>query len=180
MDARMFPIQTEHGAAPHPMLIPWSVAEKAYSVAARYGGQSIERLAELGGFAPSEMDKHYPGWREECDEIARLRAECSAVKEALGNVARALTFQSPPGPPDPPPSRGSKCPDCQAVLHWPTNRVAVCLTGKHLHRAYKVQHDYGVPATLVRITDPTAIALSRVIIDAVGALPADVAEATTT
>jgi hypothetical protein len=82
---RRFPIQRERGAEAHPLLIPWSVAEKAYSVyAARYGrGQSLERLAERGGFAPSEMDDFHPTWREEASEIATLKACAEADRAAL-------------------------------------------------------------------------------------------------
>lgn len=72
---RLFPIQLERGVKPHPTRIPWSVAEKAYSVyAARYGrDQSLERLAERGGFGPSEMDTYHLTWREESSEIFELR-----------------------------------------------------------------------------------------------------------
>lgn len=72
---KMFPIQSQRGAAPHPVSIPWSVAEKAYSVySGMYGrSQSLECLAGRGGFGPNEMDIFNPGWREECSEIARLR-----------------------------------------------------------------------------------------------------------
>lgn len=76
-DERMFPIQSQRGAKAHPLSIPWSVAELAYSVyAGLYGrSQSLERLAERGGFGPGEMDMFLPDWRERCDEIERLRAE---------------------------------------------------------------------------------------------------------
>lgn len=72
---RMFPIQSERGAQPHPTQIPWSVADRAYSVyRAKYGSeQSLERLAERGGFGPGEMDIFLPGWREEVSEINRLK-----------------------------------------------------------------------------------------------------------
>lgn len=45
--------------------VPWSVAERAYAAyAARYGrSQSLDRLAERGGFGHSEMDWLVPGWR---------------------------------------------------------------------------------------------------------------------
>lgn len=45
--------------------IPWSVAERAYvSYVARYGkSQTIERLAERGGFSEGELDALAPGWR---------------------------------------------------------------------------------------------------------------------
>lgn len=74
-DERMFPIQAQRGAAPHPTKIPWSVAELAYSVySAEYGReQSLERLAERGGFGPGEMDMFLPDWRDRCSEVAALR-----------------------------------------------------------------------------------------------------------
>ena len=64
---RMFPLQTERGVArPGPLAIPWELAEEAYrAYAQRYGReQSLERLAERGGFAWSEMDRFLPGWRD--------------------------------------------------------------------------------------------------------------------
>ena len=68
MSDKQFPIQLERNAAPHPLTIPWSIAELAYSVyASKYGNsQSLERLAERGGFAPSEMDEFLPDWRLQC------------------------------------------------------------------------------------------------------------------
>lgn len=69
--SRMFPLQASREVEPHPLSIPWSVAEKAYSAyAAKYGrGQTLERLAERGGFSGGEMDMLYPGWRAECDDV---------------------------------------------------------------------------------------------------------------
>jgi hypothetical protein len=72
----MFPISTsESDYKPHPISIPWSVAEMAYSVyAQKFGtGQSLKHLAERGGFGPSEMDEFYPGWMEAAAEVIRLR-----------------------------------------------------------------------------------------------------------
>ena len=65
-EARTFPIQSERAAKPHPTRIPWWLADLAYSVyRARFGsGQSLERLAERGGFHPSEMDEYVPDWRD--------------------------------------------------------------------------------------------------------------------
>lgn len=53
---------------PGPTQIPWDVAEKAYAVyRVRYGTQqSLERLAERGGFSTGELDSFYPTWRDEC------------------------------------------------------------------------------------------------------------------
>ena len=79
MSNKQFPIQLERNAAPHPLTIPWSIAELAYSVyASKYGNsQSLERLAERGGFAPSEMDEFLPDWRLR-EEVEQLRKELAA------------------------------------------------------------------------------------------------------
>jgi hypothetical protein len=73
---RMFPIISERKAAAHPTQIPWHVADLAYSAyRAEHGlGQSLERLAERGGFYPSEMDKLLPDWRERCILAAQPKA----------------------------------------------------------------------------------------------------------
>jgi len=48
------------------MWIPWPVAELAYDVySSRFGtSQTLERLAERGGFGACEMDALLPGWRD--------------------------------------------------------------------------------------------------------------------
>lgn len=103
--ARTFPIQFERGAAAHPREVPWSVAERAYSAyASKWGqGQTIERLAERGGFAPSEMDMFLPGWREEVSEIARLSAALDAalgvVEEQCDRIDNLLAMSKMPLPP---------------------------------------------------------------------------------
>lgn len=86
---RMFPIQRERGAKAYPTQIPWSIAELAYSVySSKYGkDQSLERLAERHGFAPSEMDEFLPDWRERCDEIKALRDECERYRKALEYIS---------------------------------------------------------------------------------------------
>lgn len=91
---KMFPLQTSRKKEiiPGPLQIPWSVAEKAYGAYAReYGrGQSLERLAERGGFGWCEMDALYPQWREEISEIAALRSENERLRsdnEALRKSA---------------------------------------------------------------------------------------------
>lgn len=83
-----FPIQSEYGYGPHPITVPWCVAEKAFAVYRdRYGtNQSIERIAERGGFGPSEMDKFYPTWKEEVSALAakdKLIAELRREVEGL-------------------------------------------------------------------------------------------------
>ena len=88
MTQRMFPLIADHGrnlARPGPRSIPWSVAEKAYGVyVGRYGHvQSLERIAERGGFYLSEMDDMYPPWRVEVDQITALQAEIERLADAL-------------------------------------------------------------------------------------------------
>lgn len=80
---KKFPIQGGRGAAAHPLFVPWGVAEKAYSVySALYGtALSLERLAERGGFSPSEMDDLFPAWRQESSEVEQLQAEVARLKE---------------------------------------------------------------------------------------------------
>lgn len=74
-----FPLQVTRDVKvkPGPLSAPWPVAEKAWAAyAQQYGtGQSVERLAERGGFDWCEMDMFHPGWREEVDPFRRLEAE---------------------------------------------------------------------------------------------------------
>lgn len=91
---RTFPIQANAferpRPAPHPLSIPWSVAELAYSeYAKRHGSdQSLERLAQRGGFGAGEMDTLLPGWREMVSEAAALR------KRVEGLEAELATYRS--------------------------------------------------------------------------------------
>ena len=66
---RPFPViwWQSKNAKPGPLTISWRVAEYAYSVYSRkYGrSQSLERLAERGGFHASELDEFLPDWREQ-------------------------------------------------------------------------------------------------------------------
>jgi hypothetical protein len=91
MTEKLFPIQTQRGAAPHPLQIPWSIAEMAYSVyASRYGrSQSLERLAERGGFGPSEMDDLLPDWRAKTDVVCKLVAAVKDLRLLCIRIARA-------------------------------------------------------------------------------------------
>ncbi len=45
--------------------VPWSAAERAYKgyVAAGHGGQSLERVAERGGFSAGEFAVMYQGYK---------------------------------------------------------------------------------------------------------------------
>jgi len=80
---RLFPVQVSLSKIKraHPLRIPWSIAEKAYSVyASRFGtSQSLERLAERGGFGACEMDEYYPDWIKESDRIKELEEKHRVV-----------------------------------------------------------------------------------------------------
>lgn len=98
-----FPIQFQKpDNGPYPSHIPWSVAELAYPVYVNEyagGGQSLERVAERGGFGPNEMDLFLPDWRERCSEISSLRAELiisrnRALDEAIDIVQEARSGES--------------------------------------------------------------------------------------
>lgn len=83
--ARQFPIQ-EVG------LIPWSVAERAYArYASLYGRkQSLERLAERGGFGLAELGYLLRGYgRPAVEDDRDWRHACEyATKEILATIAQ--------------------------------------------------------------------------------------------
>lgn len=96
---RLFPIQD---ASP----IPWACAERAYQTYLRHGGrgQSLERLAERGGFGLQEFACLFAGHEpqsehRECidkaDALGRRLAELEGLRKdaALGRLVREL----PPG-----------------------------------------------------------------------------------
>lgn len=78
MSEKVFPIMSawKEVSKPFPRQIPWSIAELAYSVyTSKYGSeQSLERLAQRGGFHHQEMDDLLPDWRERCSEVTHLQA----------------------------------------------------------------------------------------------------------
>ena len=76
---RPFPICGSPG-----MTIPWSVAQQAYLGYAKDGGsgQSLERVAERGGFYVEELDKYHPGWQEH----TRIKAENERLMVLLGAI----------------------------------------------------------------------------------------------
>jgi len=92
---RLFPIQSQSGAAPHPTRIPWRIADLAYSMrSGKYGRwQSLERLAERGGFCPNEMDEFVPGWREMCSPSppALVEALVEALRELVSKADCAVS-----------------------------------------------------------------------------------------
>lgn len=92
---RRFPLQTsrDKSVKAGPLSIPWCIAEIAYAeYARRYGkSQSLERLAERGGFGWCEMDMLYPEWRERVDVVNRTQAELDAIRAERDLLAAVLT-----------------------------------------------------------------------------------------
>lgn len=87
-EQKRFPIMRQSRyEKPHPIAIPWSVAEAAYSVYRnRYGDeQSLMRLGERGGFGPGEMDDMLPDWRERCAVVDR---EVAALQIRLAEAEK--------------------------------------------------------------------------------------------
>jgi hypothetical protein len=79
--------------------IPWSLAERAYEgYVKRCGGsasQSLQRLAERGGFYASEMDEFAPGWRAFDQEMARLIVAEKDLRTALSEAIELAEEMSP-------------------------------------------------------------------------------------
>ncbi len=95
----MFPIiperRRDNAIEPHPMSIPWSIAELAYSVYAKqYGtGQSLARLAERGGFHAGEMDQLLPDWRVRASELTAAQQRVTEL-ESRGEHAECYLAKS--------------------------------------------------------------------------------------
>lgn len=75
---------------PFPLLdhvghISWSLADEAYPAYSEDGGrgQTIERLAQRGGFSPGEMDEYRPGWRPVEQEISALKDRLQQAEQLL-------------------------------------------------------------------------------------------------
>lgn len=89
-----FPLQVERRGKtkPGPVSVPWSVAERAWvAYAQRYGTeQSVERLAERGGFGWSEMDDLFPGWRDATDAWLLLAREMDLLKTEVSRLTLEL------------------------------------------------------------------------------------------
>lgn len=90
-EPKRFPVMYERNAKPGPTTIPWETADRAYSVySARYGKeQSLERIAERGGFGARELDEFIPGWRDELSEFRALEARHARVREAAERLVSA-------------------------------------------------------------------------------------------
>jgi hypothetical protein len=78
--------------------IPWGVAQRAYETyAARYGtSQSLDQLAQRGGWSPGEMDAFLPGWRDLAYPAVPPPA-APGLREALLHVASVIDALEPVG-----------------------------------------------------------------------------------
>ncbi len=85
---RLFPVTSSKGSEPHPTKIPWEVSDLAYSVyKSRYGNdQSLEKLANRGGFSAREMDSLLPDWRIRCGLIPMTDPDTGFIDNSNGNV----------------------------------------------------------------------------------------------
>lgn len=88
---REFPLQSDRHSKPGPISIPWLIAEQAWAhYSARCGrDQSVERLAERGGFGWVEMDRYLPGWREMVDPYRTLLAENARLRDEIQRLNRS-------------------------------------------------------------------------------------------
>lgn len=84
-----FPLQTNRQGQPGPVSVPWVVAERAWARYSQLYGrdQSVEHLAQRGGFSWGEMDDLFPGWRGAVDEWVNLRRQLAdAQRDASANA----------------------------------------------------------------------------------------------
>lgn len=96
----MFPLQPSAGVL-GPIKIPWEIAEEAYGVYCReIGGnnQSLERIAQRGGFSWGEMDWLLPGWRQRADPLLRYKEEIKVLDSQ--NLKLRCAIDSEPELPD--------------------------------------------------------------------------------
>ncbi|NOK05810.1 MULTISPECIES: hypothetical protein [Myxococcus] len=95
----LFPLMAERKAKPGPLRIPWPVAERAWSAYVQRCGtsQSLECIAERGGFGWVEMDTLLPEWRELTDEWKALATENAELKAEVERLkAPSVTAPQPP------------------------------------------------------------------------------------
>lgn len=85
-DLRLFPMQD---GPP----IPWFVAQAIYDNLYRYGGQTLERVAERGGFGWDEVSAMSKDHRRTSNSF-RVAARV-AVRTDLATLAAALGHQDP-------------------------------------------------------------------------------------
>jgi len=82
-----FPLQVtrDQRTKPGPTSVPWAVAERAWAAYSQQYSrdQSVERLAERGGFSWGEMDMYLPGWREATDAWKQLESALSEARASL-------------------------------------------------------------------------------------------------
>ncbi|WP_163869555.1 hypothetical protein [Myxococcus eversor] len=77
---------------PGPLSVPWAVAERSWAAYAQQYGtqQSVERMAERGGFYWGEMDAQCPEWREATDAWVLLAKENVDLKAEVARLTLEL------------------------------------------------------------------------------------------
>ncbi len=88
IEEKRFPLQVERKGADQRKSIPWSVAEIAYAGYEAHCGrpsQTLERLAERGGFGNGEMDLFAPGWRKLSDENDIIKAALAEKDDEINH-----------------------------------------------------------------------------------------------
>jgi hypothetical protein len=86
---REFPVMLPRGSR---RMIPWAIGVEAWQEYAKKHGtsQSVERIAERGGFGEGEMDEFVPTWRERTDTIRTLESRLAAAEaERDAAISRA-------------------------------------------------------------------------------------------
>jgi hypothetical protein len=91
-----FPLQKTRGPT-GPTSVPWAVAEKAWAAYSTLYGrdQSVERMAERGGFTWGEMDELFPGWKDATDAWKKLEQERNVAVADLSAVVNAWRTGEP-------------------------------------------------------------------------------------
>ena len=148
-EPKWFPIQNSGFAArdsrPGPARVPWAVGEKAYDAYARIYGksQSMERMAERGGFSLGEMDEFYPAWREAVDAVLAWQQRATAAESALA----ALREQA---------ERDAKVVAAATQLHWAEVSSAELYDYGDVQRIYVNEGDWSefVVALAARAKEP--------------------------
>lgn len=74
--------------------IPWSLHLKAYNAYCKQHGEQkalidLEGRGCRGGFGTGELDDFVPGWRDEVEELAQLRAKVTQAEAKLREIEKA-------------------------------------------------------------------------------------------
>lgn len=76
----------------YPAGIPWSVHMRAYENYVKKHGAQVALIDIVGrncrgGFHVGELDELLPGWRDEVEELGKLRAEVKRLNDIVNSIA---------------------------------------------------------------------------------------------